>query len=310
MCGYVHRSIERVSNDFWNQLRRRVYTTPKSYLDLISLYMSMLKGLQDVVELKSERMKVGVVKLNETNSIVDSLRGELVKLGPVLKAKAAETEVLLAQVAKDSAEAKIVADTVGAEEAIVGKQAAETQAVAADAQKDLDRALPALESAVKALKGLTKADITEVKSFTNPPTAVRIVMEAVCVMLGEKESWDNAKKVLGRSDFMELLTGYDKDNIAEAKLKKLRKQYIPGECKDTLYYTSSSTTPPLLHLHLQILIIYILCTCTYPQSTKCSLRLSRKCPRQGSVCVCGYARWMSIQTWPKKSDPRKHVWRK
>ena len=228
MCGYVHRSIERVSNDFWNQLRRRVYTTPKSYLDLISLYMSMLKGLQDVVELKSERMKVGVVKLNETNSIVDSLRGELVKLGPVLKAKAAETEVLLAQVAKDSAEAKIVADTVGAEEAIVGKQAAETQAVAADAQKDLDRALPALESAVKALKGLTKADITEVKSFTNPPTAVRIVMEAVCVMLGEKESWDNAKKVLGRSDFMELLTGYDKDNIAEAKLKKLRKQYIPG----------------------------------------------------------------------------------
>ena len=64
MCGYVHRSIERVSNDFWNQLRRRVYTTPKSYLDLISLYMSMLKGLQDVVELKSERMKVGVANPN------------------------------------------------------------------------------------------------------------------------------------------------------------------------------------------------------------------------------------------------------
>jgi hypothetical protein len=38
----------------------------------------------------------------------------------------------------------------------IGKQAAETSAVAADAQKDLDRALPALESAVKALKGLTK----------------------------------------------------------------------------------------------------------------------------------------------------------
>ena len=229
MCGYVHRSIERISVKFFNELRRKVYTTPKSYLDLISLYISMLKGLQDVVELKSERMKVGVLKLNETNAVVDGLRSELVKLGPVLKAKAIETEVLLAQVAKDSAEAKIVADKVGAEEAIVGKQAAETQAVAADAQKDLDRALPALESAVKALKSLTKADITEVKSFTNPPTAVRIVMEAVCVMLGEKESWDNAKKVLSRSDFMDMLTGYDKDNIADAKLKKLRKTYLPME---------------------------------------------------------------------------------
>ena len=151
---------------------RRVYTTPKSYLDLISLYISMLKGLQDVVETKSERMKVGVRKLIETNDVVDGLRGELVKLEPILKSKAIETEALLAQVALDSAEASIVAAKVQTEEAIVGKQAAETSAVAADAQKDLDRALPALESAVKALKGLTKADITEVKSFTNPPNAV------------------------------------------------------------------------------------------------------------------------------------------
>jgi dynein heavy chain, axonemal len=46
------------------------------------------------------------------------------------------------------------------------------------------------------------------------------------VMLGEKESWENSKKLLGQSNFMELLTGYDKDNIAESKLKRLRKQYI------------------------------------------------------------------------------------
>ena len=45
-------------------------------------------------------------------------------------------------------------------------------------------------------------------------------------MLGEKESWESSKKLLGQPNFMELLTGYDKDNIAEAKLKKLRKLYI------------------------------------------------------------------------------------
>jgi len=229
MCGFVHRSIEDSSVRFFNELRRRVYTTPKSYLDLINLYMSMLKGLQDIVEVKSDRMKVGVQKLEETNSIVDALRAELVKLEPVLKQKAIETEALLIDVAQQKAEANIVAEKVGTEEAIVSKQAAETAAVAADAQKDLDRALPALESAKKALSSLTKADITEVKSFTNPPVAVRIVMEAVCVLLGEKEAWDNAKKVLGRSDFLEMLQNYDKDNIPESRLKKLRKQYINAE---------------------------------------------------------------------------------
>jgi dynein heavy chain len=229
MSGYVHRSIEAASVQYFNEFRRRVYTTPKSYLDLISLYMSMLKGLQDAVEVKCQRMKVGVQKLTETNSIVDALQAELVKLAPILREKSIETEELLARVAKDSAEAEVVAAKVKSEEAIVGAQAAETAAVAADAQRDLDRAMPALESAVKALKSLTKADITEVKSFTNPPQAVRIVMEAVCVLLGEKESWDSAKKLLGRSDFMDLLTGYDKDNIQDSRLKKLRKMYIPLE---------------------------------------------------------------------------------
>lgn len=164
-------------------IHRRVYTTPKSYLDLISMYISMLKGLQDVVDKKSERMKVGVRKLIETNDVVDGLRGELVKLEPILKSKAIETEALLAQVAIDSAEASVVAAKVQTEEAIVGRQAAETSAVAADAQKDLDRALPALESAVKALKGLTKADITEVKSFTNPPNAVSTYSVTLIVSL-------------------------------------------------------------------------------------------------------------------------------
>ena len=226
MCGFVHRSIEKMSISFYDELRRRIYTTPKSYLDVISLYISMLKGLQDAVEVNIDRMKVGVMKLGETNAIVETLRGELEKLAPVLKLKSAETETLLAQVAKDSADANVVAEKVGAEEAIVGKQAAETKAVADDAQKDLDRAMPALESAVKALASLTKADITEVKSFTNPPNAVRVVLEGVCVLLGEEPKWENAKKLLTKSDFLDSLTGYDKDNIPPARLKKLRKEYI------------------------------------------------------------------------------------
>jgi dynein heavy chain len=35
----VHRSVEIFSEKFWDELRRRVYITPKSYLDGISLYL-------------------------------------------------------------------------------------------------------------------------------------------------------------------------------------------------------------------------------------------------------------------------------
>lgn len=35
-------TVQDACDEFFQQLRRKVYTTPKSYLDLISLYLSML----------------------------------------------------------------------------------------------------------------------------------------------------------------------------------------------------------------------------------------------------------------------------
>jgi hypothetical protein len=48
-------------------------------------------------------------------------------------------------------------------------------------------------------------------------------MEGVCVMLDEKPDWPTAKKVLGDSNFLNNLKGYDKDNIPEPTIKKLQK---------------------------------------------------------------------------------------
>lgn len=72
------------------------------------------------------------------------------------------------------------------DEAIAKEKAAETQAIAADAQRDLDEAIPALDAANKALDSLDKNDISEIRVFTKPPQLVQTVMEAVCLMLGQK----------------------------------------------------------------------------------------------------------------------------
>jgi dynein heavy chain len=53
----------------------------------------------------------------------------------------------------------------------------------------LSKAIPALNAASEALKKLNKNDITEIKGFANPPAAVVMVLEAVCILLGEKSDW-------------------------------------------------------------------------------------------------------------------------
>ena len=65
------------------------------------------------------------------------------------------------------------------DEAVAKVKAEETQAIADDAQKDLDEAMPVLEKANKALDALDKGDISEIKGFVKPPEAVQTVMETV-----------------------------------------------------------------------------------------------------------------------------------
>ena len=51
------------------------------------------------------------------------------------------------------------------------------------------------------------------KGFTNPPEMVKFTLEAVCILMGIKPDWGEAKKLMSQMDFMDQLKDYDKDNI-------------------------------------------------------------------------------------------------
>ena len=250
MCMHVHLSVATFGDRFYAELHRRVYTTPKSYLDLINLYLAMLAEKRAQLYDLRNTLFVGAKKLEETNGVVESLRGELTKLQPVIDQKAKEAAVMLVQVSADQAEADKIKAVVGADAAEVAAQAGEVAVVQASAQADLDVALPALERAEEALKKLDKKDITEVRSFATPPPAVKTVMEAVCLLLGEKQDWDSAKRVLARGTFMDELLTYDRDNVAPARLKALVK-YIenPEMAVEAVARVSKAATTLCLWVH-------------------------------------------------------------
>ncbi|KAK9823491.1 hypothetical protein WJX72_003121 [[Myrmecia] bisecta] len=223
MCVDIHTSVAAASERFYAELRRRYYTTPKSYLDLINLYIGLLRDKRRECGEARDRLLNGLNKLQETNALVDKMQAELSILQPVLEEKSQATAVLLKQVAQDQEAAEQVRRVVSAEEQEVKAKAAETQALADDAKADLDEALPALQAAVDSLNALNKQDIIEIKSMVKPPPLVQMSMEAVCVLKQEKADWDTAKRILGESSFMKSLLEFDKDNIPDAVIKKLKK---------------------------------------------------------------------------------------
>ena len=44
MCVEIHMSVTSMAERYYNELKRRYYTTPTSYLELINLYLSMLEA--------------------------------------------------------------------------------------------------------------------------------------------------------------------------------------------------------------------------------------------------------------------------
>ena len=81
----------------------------------------------------------------------------------------------------------------------------------------------ALEAANRALDSLNKPDIDEILSYVSPPSAVVLVTDAVCVLLGAAPSWDQSKQLMQQADFLRRLREYDKDSLSAALLRKLRK---------------------------------------------------------------------------------------
>lgn len=223
MCVEIHTSVNEMAEKFYAELRRHYYTTPTSYLELINLYLTMLEEKKKSLVTARDRFKTGLGKLLETNELVDNMQEELTALEPELKKKSKETEELMERLTVDQEKADQVRKVVLEDEAVAKVKAEETQAIAADAQRDLDEALPVLHAANKALDSLDKSDIAEIKVFAKPPELVQVVMETVAILLNAKPDWAAAKGLLGDPNFLKRLLEYDKDNIPTKILSKLTK---------------------------------------------------------------------------------------
>ncbi|KAJ1514588.1 Dynein heavy chain 1, axonemal [Coelomomyces lativittatus] len=159
---------------------------------------------------------------------------------PMLIQTSQETEYAMKKIAADKIKAEEIREVVQREEAEASKKAAETKSIADDAQRDLDEAIPALAAALESLNSLSKNDVVEIRTMQRPPEGVKLVMEAVCIMKGIKpkkidgdkpgkkvdDYWEVGKSLLSDpGKFLDSLMTYDKDNIPENVIQKI-KPYI------------------------------------------------------------------------------------
>jgi len=216
--AFIHESSASASEKLKAVYRRYNYTTPKSFLEMIALYKSLLSKKKHELNVLYERLDSGLVKLHETADMVAKLRSELEAEQVEIGIKQLDTEKLLEEVSKETAVAEENQAFVSGEREKMSVMQAECSELASSCAKDLEAAEPAVKAAEAALKTLDKKSLTEMKSFATPPKEVETVANAVAILLstpGQRLdlSWGGAKKMIGQIDkFLQQLLTYDKEN--------------------------------------------------------------------------------------------------
>ncbi|KNC96829.1 uncharacterized protein SPPG_07663 [Spizellomyces punctatus DAOM BR117] len=255
MCKAFHTGSRVLSQKFYEGLRRHNYVTPTSYLELIQTYKTLLEAKRREVDGLKSRYVTGLDQLASAASQVGTMQKELNELQPQLVQTQADTDKIMEVIKRESVEVEKKRSVVKVDEEAANKKAGEAKAIKDDCEADLAEAIPALESALEALDTLKPQDITLVKSMKNPPGAVKLVMEAICIMKGIKPArikdpggsgkmvedyWGPAQKVLGDSHFLQSLKTYDKDNIDPKIMEKIRRTYMPNPDFDPNVVKNSS----------------------------------------------------------------------
>eukprot|EP00927_Polykrikos_kofoidii_P032000 TRINITY_DN2738_c0_g4_i1.p1 TRINITY_DN2738_c0_g4~~TRINITY_DN2738_c0_g4_i1.p1 ORF type:complete len:2178 (+),score=489.64 TRINITY_DN2738_c0_g4_i1:748-6534(+) len=226
------------------ELKRYFYVTPTSYLELINSFTFTLKLRREAVNQAKWRYDTGLDKINDAKEQVSALQIKLNDLEPVLEKAAQETGEMRERVEAKKAGAVEKKAVVEEEEAKATGQKAMANEIKADCEKDLALALPAYEQACEALGKLSKNDVGEVRAMKSPPAGVILTAQAMCIMFEVKplkvqspdgkgkvdDYWEAAKReLLVDQKLLDRMMNYDKNNIPDAVIAKVRPLYSDPE---------------------------------------------------------------------------------
>ncbi|XP_051280505.1 dynein axonemal heavy chain 12 [Dicentrarchus labrax] len=271
ICKTFHTSAKQLSQRFLSELGRHNYVTPTSYLELIAAFRLLLTQRRDTVMKAKQRYTNGLDKLAFAESQVGEMKKELVDLQPKLEQAKIDNTKMMKVIEVESVEVEAKSKIVRVDEEAATIKANEAQALKNECESDLAEAIPALEAALSALDTLKPSDVTIVKSMKNPPSGVKLVMSAVCVMkdikpdkiadpagTGKKvfDYWGPSKKLLGDMNFLRDLREYDKDNIPVPVMQKIRSEYMTNPDFDPSIVAKASSAAEGLCKWIKAMEVY------------------------------------------------------
>ena len=207
----------------------RTVLSPRDYLALINNFVTCVNHRREEIEDEQLHVNAGLSKLKQTQENVAELKVGLASKTVELREKEILANNKLQQMVADQNEAQKRKDEAEKMSFEVDKQQVAIAERKEKAQNELEEAEPALTSARDSVKGIKKRDLDEVRNLARPPVNVKLTLECVAIMLGEKKTdWTDVKKLLAKKDFIPSILDFDVDNLTSRQIQIVREKYLDG----------------------------------------------------------------------------------
>jgi dynein heavy chain len=185
MFRYIHKSVEKQTIRYKNEARRSNYVTPTSYLELLSLFKSILaKKISENIK-AIQRLENGIYQLEQANAQVDSLKLRLREEEPELIKTEEEVKLFLEELKKDEEKTREEEKIVTKEKEKAKEKEEEATAIAREIEFEVSKVDIQLKNAATEVEKLEKGAISEVGSFPKPPDAIKTLALAIMILLSE-----------------------------------------------------------------------------------------------------------------------------
>ncbi|CAO0793713.1 unnamed protein product [Mucor circinelloides] len=222
---YVHQSLYEINAKLSKRQGRHNYATPRHFLDFISHYVRLYNEKREDLEEQQRHLNVGLEKLKDTVIKVEELRKSLAIKKNQLELKEAQANEKIKQMLADEK----ITEQKKADSLEIKKnlkiQNREIEARRQVVDNDLANAEPAVKEAEQSVRSIKRQHLTEVRSMSNPPEAVKLTMESVCTMLGHKiDSWKTVQSIIRRDDFISSIVNYNTELQITKQLRNYMRQ--------------------------------------------------------------------------------------
>jgi dynein heavy chain len=226
---FVHMSIPEYARKYELSTRRKVFNTPKNYLDFLKCYMQNLeKNKKNYLTIIADYER-GLDKLKDAKIQVEELKKEIEADRIVVEARKDDVSKISADIKQKQIKANEQSAAASEKQAILTVKNKEIAEKKATAEQLYQSKLPELEAARNKVAKMDKGNLTFVASLTNPPHIIKEAGKLVLILKVNKNvtsterTWDVCQQALKDPSILDLFKYYKIETASQNQINEAEK---------------------------------------------------------------------------------------